>query len=66
MKDAEQTKAALKLCPGDSLECEQELCPYWQDRLCVPDLHADVLDLLEYYEIHVDAFLKDAERTAKA
>ena len=50
MKDRKDVIKALKLCPGDSVDCEQELCPYWQDRLCVSDLHIDALELLNEQE----------------
>jgi len=47
MKGQDEIKKALALCPGDSLECEQDSCPYWDIRLCVPELHIDALELLK-------------------
>ena len=50
MKGQGEIKKALSLCPGDSLECEQDGCPYWDIRLCVPELHIDALELLKEQE----------------
>ena len=50
MKGQDEIKKALALCPGDSLECEQDGCPYWDIRLCVPELHIDALELLKDQE----------------
>lgn len=50
MKGQDEIKKALSLCPGDSLECEQDVCPYWDIRLCVPELHIDALELLKEQE----------------
>ena len=50
MKGQDEIKKALALCPGDSLECEQDGCPYWDIRLCVPELHIDALELLKEQE----------------
>lgn len=47
MKKIEEIRMALKLCPGDSIDCEQDLCPYWDIRLCVPELHADAIELVD-------------------
>ena len=52
MKGQDEIKKALSLCPGDSLECEQDGCPYWDVRLCVPELHIDALELLKEQETH--------------
>ena len=50
MKGQDEIKKALSLCPGDSLECEQDGCPYLDIRLCVPELHIDALELLKEQE----------------
>ena len=50
MREREEIKTALSLCPGDSIDCEQDRCPYWEVRLCVPELHADTLELLKEQE----------------
>ena len=50
MKGQDEIQKALALCPGDSLECEQDGCPYWDVRLCVPELHIDALELLKEHE----------------
>lgn len=50
MKSVDEIAKALSMCPGDSLECEQDLCPYWEIRLCVPELHMDVLEMMKEQE----------------
>ena len=50
MKGEDENRKALALCPGDSLECEQDGCPFWDIRLCVPELHIDALELLKEQE----------------
>jgi hypothetical protein len=52
MKSPAEIMKGLSLCPGDSVDCEQELCPYWDVRLCVPELHADVMDMIKRFEAH--------------
>lgn len=59
MKEDVDIRKALKLCPGDSIDCEQDGCPYWDIRLCVPELHIDALELLESY----DESLRNMQRT---
>ena len=59
MKGQDEIKRALALCPGDSLECEQDSCPYWDIRLCVPELHIDALELLKEQEaMNIDVFVQ--------
>ena len=64
MKDPEKVKAALR-CVAEGTWCETGKCEYWDARRfdgCYKEIAKDALELLEYYEIHVDAFLKDAEK----
>ena len=60
MKGEDEIRKALALCPGDSLECEQDGCPFWDIRLCVPELHIDALELLKEREAVVRC--KDCKR----
>ena len=59
MKTYEDIKKALQLCPGDSIDCEQDMCPYWEVRLCVPELHADALEIVD----ELEQSARNAQRT---
>lgn len=64
MKDPEKVKAALR-CVSEGTYCESGSCVYWDARRfdgCHKEIAKDALALLEYYEMHIDAFLKDAEQ----
>lgn len=47
MKSVDEIAKALSMCPGDSVDCEQDMCPYWEIRLCVPELHMDAKEQID-------------------
>lgn len=50
MPNLDNVKRALSLCPGNSVDCEQDRCPYWADKQCVSDMHMDAMEVIDNLE----------------
>ena len=57
--NAEKIKEGLKRCAGK--DCHPTKCPYAKEDYCNSVLHKETLELIEYYESHIEAFMRDQE-----